>query len=68
MTSVGDFPRVEKIRATLTTAQRQAGERVLEGLLKAEEFEGTQDHRWVKAQSAFIGAESRVELHSPRRG
>ena len=57
--------RVE-VRSALAAADGQARDRVLEDLLEAEELHDAEVHRGVEAHSAFVRAESRVELHSER--
>ncbi|MDQ1105043.1 hypothetical protein QE405_002327 [Nocardioides zeae] len=54
--------RVE-VGAALAAADGQAGERVLEDLLEAEELHRPREHGRVEAQAALVGAEGRVELH-----
>lgn len=53
-----------KVGATLAAAHAQAGQGVLEDLLKAEELEDGQVDRGVEAQAALVGAQGRVELHA----
>ena len=53
-----------EIRAALAAAHRQRGECILEGLLEAEEFQDRQVNRGVEAKTAFVRANSRVELHA----
>ena len=53
-----------KIRATLAAADRQAGQGILEDLLKAQELDDTQIHRGMETQAALVGADSGVELHA----
>ncbi len=55
--------RIE-IGAAFAAAHRQGGQRILEGLLKAEELQDRQVYRWVEAHAALIGADGRVELHA----
>src|SRR5690606_35918344 len=54
--------RVE-VRAALAAADALTGERVLEDLLEAEEFDDRDVHRGVEAQSALVRAERGVVLH-----
>lgn len=51
-----------KVRATLATAHVEAGEGVLEDLLKAEELEDGQVDRRVETEAALVRAEDRREL------
>ncbi len=44
-----------KIRAAFTSAHRQGGKAVLEGLFKSEEFENAQIDRGVKSQAPLVG-------------
>src|SRR5699024_10773399 len=53
-----------KVRTALAAANGQAGEGILENLLKAEELENTEVHRGVEAQASLIGADGVVELHA----
>ena len=53
-----------KVRTALAAANGQAGEGILENLLKAEELENTEVHRGVEAQAALVGADGVVELHA----
>jgi hypothetical protein len=53
-----------KVRTALAAAHGQAGQAVLEALLKAQELEDRQVDRRMEAQAAFVGADGRVELHT----
>ena len=53
-----------EVRAALATAQGQAGERVLEDLLEAEELDDAAVHAGVKTQPAFVGPQSGIELNA----
>src|SRR5699024_8976375 len=55
--------RVE-VRASLAAADGQPGDRVLEDLLEPEELDDSEVDRGVEAQSALVGTQSRVELHT----
>src|SRR5690606_9941568 len=48
--------------AALAAADRHAGQRVLEGLLEAQELDDPEIDRGVEAQAALVGAEGGVEL------
>ena len=52
-----------EVGAALAAADRQAGQRVLEGLLEAEKLDDAEIDRWVEAHPALVGAQRRVELH-----
>ena len=52
-----------KVRTALATAHRQSRERILEGLLKAEELQHGNAHSGMKAQAALVGTDCAVELH-----
>ena len=52
-----------KVTAALTAADGQAGEAVLQDLLKAQEFQDGQVHRGVEPQAALVGADGGVELY-----
>ena len=52
-----------EVRAALAAAHGKPGERVLEGLLEAEEFEHALVDRRVEADAALVGADGVVELH-----
>ena len=54
-----------EVGAALGTADGQAGEAVLEGLLEAQELDDTFIHVLLEAQAALIGADSAVELAAP---
>ena len=51
-----------KVGAALAAAHGQAGERVLEGLLEAEEFQDALVHRGMEPDAALVGANRVVEL------
>src|SRR5690606_1812258 len=51
-----------EVRAALTAAHGQGGERVLEGLLESQELEDGQIHRGVKAHPALVRANSGAVL------
>ena len=51
-----------KVRAALAAAHGQAGQAILEALLKAEELDDGKVDRGMEAQAALIGADGRVEL------
>ena len=53
-----------EVRATLSAAHRQRGERILERLFETEELQDTQVHRRMEAQTTLIGSDSAVELHT----
>ena len=53
-----------KVRAALAAAHGQAGQAVLEHLLKAQELDDGQIHRGVEPQAALVGADGGVELHT----
>ena len=55
--------RIE-IGAAFAAAHRQGGQRVLEGLLKTEEFQDRQIYRRVEAHAALVRADGRVELYA----
>ncbi len=59
------FPFRIEIAAAFTAAHRQRGEGIFKGLLKAEELKDGKVYRRMEAHTAFIGADSRVELHAP---
>jgi hypothetical protein len=52
-----------EIGAALAGAQRQPGERVLDGLFQRQKGEHVQVHRGVETQAAFVGAQGAVHLH-----
>ena len=52
-----------EVGAALGPAQGQAGEAVLEDLLKAQELDDGRVHRRVEPQPALIGADGGAELH-----
>ncbi len=60
---VGFAMRV-KIRAALGTANRQAGECVLEHLFKGQEFQNIEIYAGMEAQTAFVGANGAAHLHA----
>lgn len=51
-----------KVGTTLATAHVEAGQGILEDLLKAEELENGQVHGGVEAEAALVRAQGRVEL------
>ena len=53
-----------EVAAALATAHRQCGKCVLEGLFEAQELQNTQVYRRVETKTAFIRANSTVELHA----
>ena len=53
-----------KVRAALAAADGQAGQRILEYLLEAEEFDDAEVDRWMQSQAALVGADGAVELHA----
>ena len=53
-----------KVSAAFAAAHGQAGQAVLEALLKAEELQDRQVDGGVEAQTALVGADGRVELHT----
>ena len=53
-----------KVSAAFAAAHGQAGQAVLEALLKAEELQDRQVDRGVEPQTALVGADGRVELHT----
>ena len=53
-----------KVSAALAAAHGQAGQAVLEALLKAEELDDGEVDRGVETQAAFVGTDGRVELHT----
>jgi hypothetical protein len=59
---VGAPTRVE-VGATLAAADRQAGQRVLEDLLEAEELDDPQVHRGMEPQPTLVRAEHAGVLH-----
>ena len=62
MISLTLLPLGLKFDAALAAAHRQAGQRVLEGLLEGEELEDRFVDRGVEADSALIGADRIVVL------
>ena len=53
-----------KVSAAFAAAHGQAGQAVLEALLKAQELQDRQVDRGVETQAAFVGTDGRVELHT----
>ena len=51
-----------KVSAAFAAAHGQAGQAVLEALLKAQELQDRQVDRGVETQAAFVGTDGRVEL------
>ena len=60
---VGTALRVE-VGAALATAHRQAGERVLQDLLEAQELDHAFGDGGVEAQAALVRADRGIELHA----
>ncbi len=56
------LPLGVKVRAALCAADGQAGEGILEGLLKAKEFENAQVDGGVETEAALVWANGAVEL------
>ena len=54
-----------EVGTALGAAQRQAGQAVLEGLLKAQELDDALINVLLEAQAALVGADSAVELAAP---
>ena len=52
-----------EVRAALARADRQCGERVLEGLLEGQELENPQVHARVEAQTALVRPDGAAHLH-----
>ena len=52
-----------EVRTALSSAHRQGRERILEGLLKAEELQHGNAHSRMEAQTALVGTDCAVELH-----
>ena len=52
-----------KVAAALAAADGQAGQAVLQNLLKAEEFQNGQVDAGMEPQTALVGADGAVELH-----
>ena len=53
-----------KVSAAFAAAHGQAGQAVLEALLKAQELQDRQVDRGMETQAAFVGTDGRVELHT----
>ena len=53
-----------KVAAALGAADGQAGQSVLEGLLKAQELDDGQVDGGVEAQTALVGAQGGIVLHT----
>ena len=53
-----------KVATTLTAAHRQRGKCVFERLLEAQELQDREVYRGMETQSAFVWANSAVELHA----
>ena len=53
-----------EVRAALAAAHGQGGQAVLEGLLKAQELQDALVDRGMEAQTALVGADGAVELHT----
>lgn len=60
---VGAALRIE-IRSTLAAADRHARQRVLEGLLEAEELDGAEKDARMESQATLERTERRIELHA----
>ena len=58
------LPARGEIRATFATAHRQRGQRILEGLLKAQELQDGQIDGGMETNTAFIRTNGVVELHT----
>ena len=54
-----------EVGAALTAADGQAGQAVLEGLLKAQELNDALVHVLLETKTALVGADSTVELATP---
>ena len=54
-----------EVGTTLGATHRQTGQAVLEDLLEPQELEHAEIHGRVEAQSALVGADAVVELHTP---
>ena len=54
-----------EVGAALAATHRQAGERILEGLLERQELQHALGDRWVKPDAALVGADGVVVLHPP---
>ena len=63
LSSVAIYPRITGLfgQVTRLLTSRQS---ILEYLLKAQKLENRQVHRGVKAKTAFIWSQGRVELHT----
>ena len=59
------FPFRIEIRSALTPAQRQAGERILEGLLESQKLEHAFIYAGMKADPTLVWSDGVVVLHSP---
>ena len=64
MTSASLLPWGVKVGAALAAAHGQAGQAVLEHLLKAQELDDGQIDAGMQAQAALVGADGAVELHA----
>jgi hypothetical protein len=53
-----------EVGTTLATAHVEAGQSILEDLLKTKELEDGQVDSGVETETALVGTESRVELHT----
>ena len=53
-----------KVAATLAAAHRQAGQAVLEDLFKTKELDDREVDALMEAQTALVGADGGVELHT----
>ena len=65
ITSRSLLPLGLKLDAALAAAHRQAGQRILEGLLEGEELEHAFGDAGVKADAALVGADGIVVLDPP---
>src|SRR5690606_33915202 len=59
--AVGTAARIE-VGAALSAADRQSRQRVLEGLLEAQELDDSEIHRRVEPEPALVGPERGIEL------
>lgn len=58
------FPLRIEISTTLAAAHVQAGQRILEDLLEAQELQDGQVHGWVESKTTLVWTKGRVELDS----
>ena len=61
------LPLGVEVRTTLGTTHREGRQGILEDLLKAEELENRGIYRGVETQTALVGADCVVELHTVAR-